>query len=62
MKADPRCESPEVRWTKLQEQAFKARLFALILVDDPAAQRLEAWSDELTAEAARINPLPTPGG
>jgi hypothetical protein len=26
----------------------------LIFAGDPAAQRLEAWADELTAEAARI--------
>jgi hypothetical protein len=38
----------------LQERALKARRFAWILADDPAAQRLEAWADELTAEAVRI--------
>jgi hypothetical protein len=54
MESDHRRESPEVQWTKLQEQAFKARLYALMLAGDPASQRPEAWADELTAEAAGI--------
>jgi hypothetical protein len=54
MEADCHRESSEARWTKLQEQALKARLYALILTGDPASQRLEAWADELSAEAARI--------
>jgi hypothetical protein len=54
MEPDHRRESPEARWTKLQEQAFKARLYALMLAGDPAAERLEAWADELTAEAVSI--------
>jgi hypothetical protein len=54
METDCRSASPQARWMKLQEQAWKARHYARMLASDPAAKRLEAWADELTAGTARI--------
>jgi hypothetical protein len=54
MEPDCLSESPEVRWMSLHELAWKARHYARMFAGHPAAQRLEAWANELTAEAARI--------
>jgi hypothetical protein len=62
MEPDYLCESPEARWMTLHEQAWKARHYARMFAGDPAAQRLAAWADELTAEAARISAPQTGDG
>jgi hypothetical protein len=42
-------------WMRLQEQAWKGRRYA-ILAGDPAAERLEAWADDVTAETTKTAP------
>jgi hypothetical protein len=54
MEQDPLHRSPETRLTEVLQQAARARRFARTLVGDPAAARLDAFADELMAEAVRI--------